>query len=218
MSRLLRCHYSKRILVVDTTMGEVRNAERTRKKIIDAAKEEFFEKGHNGARIESIAKRAGVKKQLIYHYFKGKDDLINQTIDNFVAAVPTENLTLPANPVEIAEFRLKVNINYLKDFLKYTAWEAIEELPEESNGEETRRKVLQSYNDDMVKKQQLGLVPKELDPALITLMMSSLTIYPLLYKNVTQMITGHTLEEPEFQEKWAQFLHQISERIFKREE
>ncbi|BDH63765.1 TetR family transcriptional regulator [Lysinibacillus sp. PLM2] len=195
-------------------MGEIRNAERTRRKIIDAAKEEFFEKGYNGARIESIAKRAGVKKQLIYHYFKGKDDLINQTIDNFVAAVPTENLTLPTNPVDIAEFRLKVNINYLKDFLKYTAWEAIEELPEDSNGKEARKKVLQSYNADMVKKQELGLVPKDLDPALITLMMSSLTIYPLLYNNVTQIITGYTLEEPEFQEKWAKFLHQISEKIF----
>jgi TetR/AcrR family transcriptional regulator len=199
-------------------MGEIRNAERTRKKIIDAAKEEFFKKGYNGTRIDSIAKRAGVKKQLIYHYFKGKDDLMNQTIGNFVTAVPTENLTLPTSPVDIAEFRLKVNTDYLKDFLKYTAWEAIEELPENSNGKEARQKVLQSYNDDMVKKQELGLVPKELDPALITLMMSSLTIYPLLYNNVTQMITGHTLEEKEFQEKWAHFLRQISERIFSQDE
>lgn|GEM_PF-2435578 len=98
--------------------------------------------------------------------------------------------------------------------MKYTAWEAIEQLPDNSNGEETRKKVLHSYNSDMVQKQRLGLVPKELDPALITLMMSSLTVYPLLFNNVTQMITGHTLEEPEFQKKWGQFLHQISERIF----
>jgi TetR/AcrR family transcriptional regulator len=198
-------------------MGEIRNAERTRKKIMEATKKEFFEKGYNGARIESIAKRAGVKKQLIYHYFQGKDDLINQTIDDFVSAVPIENLTLPVNPIDIAEFRLKVNLDYLKDFLKYTAWEAVEDLPNESNGEGARKKVLQSYNSDMMDKQETGLVPKELDPALITLMISSLTVYPLLYNNVTRMITGHTLEEPEFQEKWAKFLHLISERIFKQE-
>ncbi|WP_347834854.1 TetR/AcrR family transcriptional regulator [Gracilibacillus sp. JCM 18860] len=201
-----------------TTMGEIRNAERTRKKILKAAKEEFFEKGYNGARIESIAKRAGVKKQLIYHYFNGKDDLINQIIDHFVSAVPTGNLTLPTKPEDIAAFRLKVNIDHLKDFLKYTAWEAVEKMPKDSNGDETRKKVLHSYNTDMVKKQEEGLVPKELDPALITLMMSSLTVYPLLYDNVTQMITGHTLEEPEFQEKWAKFLQEISERIFRQEE
>ncbi|UFT99323.1 TetR/AcrR family transcriptional regulator [Radiobacillus kanasensis] len=199
-------------------MGEIRDAERTRKKILQAAKKEFFERGYHGTRIESIAKRAGVKKQLIYHYFKGKDDLINQTIADFVSAVPTENLTLPTNPVDIAEFRLEVNLNNLRDFLKFTAWEAVEELPHNVNGEEIRSKVLQSYNADMKSKQEMGLVPKELDPALITLMMSSLTIYPLLYDNVTRLITGHTLEEPEFQEKWAQFLRQISERIFERED
>ncbi|MFT4412224.1 TetR/AcrR family transcriptional regulator [Fredinandcohnia humi] len=196
-------------------MGKIRDAERTRRKILDATKKEFFEKGYNGARIESIAKRAGLNKQLIYHYFKGKDELINETIADFVSSVPTGNLTLPANPVNIAEFRYKVNKNHLKDFLKFTAWEAIENLPENTNGEESRKKVLQSYVEDMKSKQEMGLVPKDMDPAFITLMLSSLTIYPLLYSNVTRMITGLESNDPEFHEKWMNFLNQISERIFK---
>ncbi|WP_028608888.1 TetR/AcrR family transcriptional regulator [Paenibacillus harenae] len=198
-------------------MGEIRNAERTRKAILQAAKEEFFEKGYTGARIESIAKRAEVNKQLIYHYFKGKDQLINETIHEFLTSLPTGHLTLPANPVHIAEFRLKVNLENLREFLKFTAWEAIDIIPENVNGEEMRKKILQSYNEDMKSKQEMGLVPEELDPALITLMLSSLTIYPLLYSNVTRMITGHTLEEPEFQQQWASFLRMISERIFNKE-
>ncbi len=63
----------------------------------------------------------------------------------------------------------------------------------------------------------MGLVPEELDPALITLMISSLTVYPLLYSNVTRMITGLSPEDPEFDEKWTTFLRVISERIFKTE-
>jgi len=35
---------------------------------------------------------------------------------------------------------------------------------------------------------------------------------------VTRLITGHTLEELEFQKRWAQFLRQISERIYKKPE
>lgn len=196
-------------------MGKIRDAERTRKKILAAAKEEFFEKGYNGTRVESIAKRAGLNKQLIYHYFKGKDELINETIAEFVTTLPSGNFVLPANPVEIAEFRYKVNVDHLMEFLKFTAWEAVETLPENPNGEETRKKVLQSYVEDMRSKQEMGLVPKELDPAMITLMMSSLTVYPLLYPNVTRMITGLTPEQPEFEERWLSFLHQISERIFR---
>ncbi|WP_121612766.1 TetR/AcrR family transcriptional regulator [Mesobacillus foraminis] len=198
-------------------MGKIRNAERTRRKILDAAKEEFFAKGNSGARIESIAKRAGLNKQLIYHYFKGKDELINETIADFTSSIPTENLILPANPVNIAEFRYNVNKEHLMDFLKFTAWEAIDQVPKNTNGEESRKKVLQSFVKDMTSKQEMGLVPEELDPSLITLMISSLTIYPLLYSNVTRMITGLEAEDPEFQKKWEEFLHLISERIFKME-
>ncbi|WP_166240231.1 TetR/AcrR family transcriptional regulator [Paenibacillus turpanensis] len=196
-------------------MGEIRNAERTRKAILQAARDEFFDRGYNGARIESIAKRAGVNKQLIYHYFKSKEELINETIEDFIKMLPSGNLTMPADPVQIAEFRFKVNIEHLLDFLKFTAWEAVDTLPENANGEERRRTVLQSYNEDMRVKQEMGLVPKELDPSLLTLMLSSLTVYPLLYSNVTRMITGHTPGDPEFQQKWSQFLRLISERIFR---
>lgn len=196
-------------------MGKIRDAERTRKKILEAAKDEFFEKGYTGARIDSIAKRAGLKKQLIYHYFKGKDELINETIDDFATSLPAGNLILPKNPVDIAEFRFKVNKEHLMDFLKFTAWEAVDtNIPQNSNGEERRQKVLQSYVEDMKSKKESGLVPEELDPSLLTLMISSITIYPLLYSNVTRMITGLEADDPEFQEKWAKFLHQISQRIF----
>ncbi|MFS0671697.1 TetR/AcrR family transcriptional regulator [Ornithinibacillus sp. 179-J 7C1 HS] len=198
-------------------MGKIRDAERTRKKIVEAAREEFFEKGFNGTRVESIAKRAGVNKQLIYHYFKGKEELINETIADFISGVPAANLILPANPAQIASFRYKVNQEHLMDFLKFTAWEAIENLPPNPNGEDTRKRVLQSYVEDMRAKQEMGLVPKELDPALITLMMSSITIYPLLYGNVTRLITGLEPEDPAFQEKWTSFLNEISKRIFNME-
>ncbi|MCB1374923.1 MAG: TetR family transcriptional regulator, partial [Rhodobacteraceae bacterium] len=45
-----------------------RDAERSRRAILDAALEEFSELGHAGARIDAIAARAGVSKPLIYSY------------------------------------------------------------------------------------------------------------------------------------------------------
>lgn len=52
-----------------------RDAERSRRAILDAALIEFSELGHAGARIDAIAERAGVSKPLIYSYFGDKDDL-----------------------------------------------------------------------------------------------------------------------------------------------
>lgn len=195
-------------------MGEIRNAERTRKLILESAREEFLKNGYAGTKIEAIASRAGIKKQLIYHYFKGKDHLLRETIEAFLSSVPSGNFILPANPVDIAEYRLRTNLAYLMDFLKYTAWEAVEAIPGEINGEDLRGQLLKSYNEDIRSKQQMGLVPKELEPSFVTLMLSSLTIYPLLYPNVTRMITGLDSTDPAFQDGWAAFLRDISERVF----
>ncbi len=50
----------------------------TREKILSAAVRAFAEKGFNGVSVDEIAKRAGVKKALIYYYFPSKDELFRE--------------------------------------------------------------------------------------------------------------------------------------------
>src|SRR5438045_3326063 len=52
-----------------------RDPERTRAVILNAAIAEFTSKGLSGARIDRIAKRAGVNKRMIYYYFGNKEGL-----------------------------------------------------------------------------------------------------------------------------------------------
>src|SRR2546421_12065602 len=47
----------------------------TRRKLLTAARREFASRGLAGARVDEIAARAGVNKQLVYHYFGDKDAL-----------------------------------------------------------------------------------------------------------------------------------------------
>lgn len=47
----------------------------TRQKLLVAARREFAQSGLAGARVDDIAARAGVNKQLVYHYFGDKDAL-----------------------------------------------------------------------------------------------------------------------------------------------
>jgi TetR/AcrR family transcriptional regulator len=47
----------------------------TRHKLLAAARREFAKSGLAGARVDEIAARAGVNKQLVYHYFGDKDAL-----------------------------------------------------------------------------------------------------------------------------------------------
>ena len=47
----------------------------TVQRILTAARAEFGANGFDGTKVEHIARRAGVSKQIVYFYFKGKDEL-----------------------------------------------------------------------------------------------------------------------------------------------
>ncbi len=52
-----------------------RDADRTRREILEAAIEEFSARGLLGARVDAIAERIHTTKRMIYYYFGSKDGL-----------------------------------------------------------------------------------------------------------------------------------------------
>ena len=50
-------------------------------RILTTARDAFAEHGFDGARLDNIAKAAGVTKQLVYHYFKTKEELYEVVLD-----------------------------------------------------------------------------------------------------------------------------------------
>src|SRR3954454_8957721 len=59
----------------DSAGPKRRDPAATRKKLLTAARREFADSGLAGARVDEIAARADVNKQLVYHYFGDKDAL-----------------------------------------------------------------------------------------------------------------------------------------------
>ena len=57
-------------------MSRREQAEWRRERLLDAALQVFAEKGTDGASVKDIAAAAGVTQGLLYHYFEGKDALI----------------------------------------------------------------------------------------------------------------------------------------------
>ena len=57
-----------------------RDAERTQRQILAAAKREFARKGLGGARVDDIAKSAKANKRMIYHYFNSKEELFKRVV------------------------------------------------------------------------------------------------------------------------------------------
>jgi TetR/AcrR family transcriptional regulator len=58
---------------------------RTRLRILNIAANEFARKGFDGARVDEIARRCKVNKNLIYHYFDSKDALFVAVLEQAYA-------------------------------------------------------------------------------------------------------------------------------------
>jgi len=67
----------------------VRDARSTRGRILRIATEEFAARGYDGARIDAIVKRCRMSKNLLYHYFDGKEALFIEVMERAYAAMRT---------------------------------------------------------------------------------------------------------------------------------
>ena len=72
----------------------VRDAAATRKRILDAATDEFAAHGLSGARIDAIAQKADANMRMIYHYYGGKEDLYAYVLDHAYEDIRSQEATL----------------------------------------------------------------------------------------------------------------------------
>ena len=64
-----------------------RDADRTQETILRAAMAEFAQRGLAGARVDSVAERAGINKKLIYYYFGNKEKLFLAVLETTYADI-----------------------------------------------------------------------------------------------------------------------------------
>jgi AcrR family transcriptional regulator len=82
--------------------------------IIQAALDEFLNKGYEGASMEGIARKARISKGGLYHHFKSKDEILlfaNRKFDE-----PLNKIRMQASEKNSAENGL---VYYLEQYLNY---------------------------------------------------------------------------------------------------
>jgi AcrR family transcriptional regulator len=103
----------------------VGDATQTKKRLLDAAADEFAERGVAGARVDRIAQVAGCNKALIYSYFGSKEQLFEAVFEalvlSFVESTPIDVGDLP-------EYVGKLFDRYTDDprVLRLAAWHQLE--------------------------------------------------------------------------------------------
>jgi TetR/AcrR family transcriptional regulator len=189
-------------------MGAIRDAARTRQRILDAARQEFAAHGQAGARVEGIARRAKLQKQLIYHYFASKDALFDEVLKAIM--VEREAWTIPEQAPETmfrARFALAVADPV---WLRFILWEAAAFAEDRRIVWRARRQAaLGRQRDAIAAQQRRGALAGGFKPEMLQLAMYALANYPLAFAQITKLVTGAHPQSDSFQREWNVFLDQL---------
>jgi len=85
-------------------------------RIVAAAREEFARRGFAGARVEQIAHRAGVNKQLLFYYYHSKRGLFQAVLNQSAGELETALAGLPfpqGRPLERLRLTLQAQFEFL---------------------------------------------------------------------------------------------------------
>jgi AcrR family transcriptional regulator len=121
-----------------------RDIQATKKRLLEAATNEFAQRGIAGARVDRIAELAGCSKALIYDYFGNKDQLFDAVYDALVVAFVQE---VPIDTSDLAGYagRLFDQYQACPEILRLAIWDILER-----GGSGTQLEAVQAANQHKI--------------------------------------------------------------------
>jgi AcrR family transcriptional regulator len=183
-----------------------RDPERTRERILDAARTEFGTKGFSGARVSEIADRAGVNKQLISYYFGGKQGLYDELATRFHRSARQQASPDAAADEVIAGFVMSTLTN--RDTSRLMAWEGLADDARRST-DPAQRDFLRAQVQYVATRQQRGELPQDLDPGYLLLALIAAASASVVLPNLVRGIVGDDPTSAEFHRRYADELAKL---------
>lgn len=178
-----------------------------RARILDAAAEEFAEKGFTGARIENVAKAAGCNRAMVYFYFGAKDALFQAVLDE---AAEHRRTQMGAQPMTLADglvYWFGQNLAEPRR-IRLIMQEAL--APALASAKALRRKAYLDGQLAVVRAfQQAGLLRADLDPHHLLTAFLALTSFPACFPSVAAIALDRSEGEATNAE-WAEALRSIA--------
>ncbi|MGP3990638.1 TetR family transcriptional regulator [Streptomyces sp. 3N207] len=176
--------------------------ERSCRRLLEAALDEFAAKGFAGARVQDIADRAGLNKQLIAYYFGGKEGLWNELSRRW--AEREESFNQPDVPLD------EVMAHYLHEALddprgsRLNAWVGLTGAEPESGREDL---------SDLERRKAAGEIAEELDTGAVLLLLMGAVSAPVVTPHLVRSVLGMDPQSPEFREFYTEQLRRIVRRL-----
>jgi TetR/AcrR family transcriptional regulator len=166
----------------------------TEEKILEAAAQEFIQKGRSGARMQEIANNAGINKALLHYYYRSKDMLFESVFTlaikklllpkiKAVIEQETDAFTLIRKFADTYITVLNANPNipfFILDEIHKNPGRLSRAFIQSGLPIEKVMKIMNKAMDD-------GLI-RQMDPRQIMINLLSMCIFPLVGRNMMQPI------------------------------
>jgi AcrR family transcriptional regulator len=190
----------------------VRDADRTKARIFEAAAEEFAARGFDGTRIDKIAERAGVNKRMIYFYWGDKQELYREILRQKVQAMHEIFTTEWGSPAENL-VRYFTGTVAETELLRFIQWEALGDLGPSLVAEDDRRETFKLKVRALEHDQRQGNLTSDIPADLLMLIFMALSSYPVAFSQNVRLVTGLSSDDPRFQEQWSKALGVVAQLL-----
>jgi TetR/AcrR family transcriptional regulator len=182
-----------------------RNPERMRELILAAALKEFSRNGFAGARVDVVARKAGVNKRMLYHYFSDKRGLFEEVLRRRMSERDRWAAAAPEDPAEKPPYWFD-RMWRDADWIRLLEWEALQVADSGIIAKKERQEFLQSILEQIREGQKNGRIAEQNDAAQILLSMMALTTFPIAFPQLTKMVTGLAANGEQFHQRRLKFL------------
>jgi TetR/AcrR family transcriptional regulator len=194
----------------------VRDAERTRRALLDAAEIEFAAKGLAGARVDVIAEEAAANKRMLYYYFGSKDDLYVAVLERAYGAMRARekdlNLTDLA-PLAAIQKLVEFKFDYYEENPRIIPLLAAENMNEGKYLRRSRKLrdmhllLVDMLCDILAAGQRQGAIRPGVDPFQLYVSMSALSYF--YFSNSSTLSTGFGRDLTSVAERQARRAHAV---------
>lgn len=173
-------------------------------RIIAAARDEFARRGFDGARVDQIARRAGVNKQLLFYYFHSKRGLFSAVLARGAAELEQQLAQLGGTDGRPLD-RLRATLEAQFDFL--AAHPALVTLLTQAGRSDARpfAPAIKRLVVLLAEGQGLGQVRDDVDPHLAA---AQAVVLMVAYLGLESLIAASApplgADEPALRERWKE--------------
>jgi len=192
----------------------LRDADRSRQRIVDAAITEFSQNGFAGARVRAIAERAGLNSQLITYYFGGKNGLYTEIMRRWherEAQMERHVAQLELSFADLCDAYFQA-LRAQPELTRILVWDGLNRttpvpVPPGDRGSEPPEVA------DLRRRQAAGEIANNLDPAYLLIALMGASIAPVTMPQQIEYLCGLAADSDEFAKTFAEQLRLILGRL-----